>query len=42
MLFVDMSEMQTFIDSYLKMDGITRVLTQIVMSPYKGVPWTGV
>ncbi len=42
MLFVDMSEMQTFIDSYLKMDGINRVLTQIVMSPYKGVPWTGV
>lgn len=42
MLFVDMSEMQTFIDSYLKMDGITKVLTQIVMSPYKGVPWTGV
>ena len=42
MLFVDMSEMQTIIDSYLKMDGITRVLTQIVMSPYKGVPWTGV
>jgi Lrp/AsnC family transcriptional regulator for asnA, asnC and gidA len=42
MLFVDMSEMQTFIDSYLKMEGITKVLTQIVMSPYKGVPWTGV
>jgi Lrp/AsnC family transcriptional regulator for asnA, asnC and gidA len=42
MLFVDMSEMQTFIDSYLKMDGINKVLTQIVMSPYKGVPWTGV
>jgi Lrp/AsnC family transcriptional regulator for asnA, asnC and gidA len=42
MLFVDMSEMQTFIDSYLKMEGINKVLTQIVMSPYKGVPWTGV
>ncbi len=42
MLFVDMSEMQTFIDSYLKIDGINKVTTQIVMSPYKGVPWTGV
>ncbi|MFQ6060148.1 MAG: Lrp/AsnC family transcriptional regulator [Thermoplasmata archaeon] len=42
MLFVDMSEMQNFIDSYLKMDGINEVKTQIVMSPYKGVPWTGV
>lgn len=42
MLFMDMSEMQTFIDSYLKMDGINKVKTQIVMSPYKGVPWTGV
>ena len=42
MLFVDMSEMQSFIDSYLKMDGIGEIKTQIVMSPYKGVPWTGV
>lgn len=42
MLFVDMSEMQMFIDSYLKLEGITKVTTQIVMSPYKGVPWTGV
>ena len=42
MLFVDMSEMQTFIDSYLKMEGIGEIKTQIVMSPYKGVPWTGV
>ena len=42
MLFIDMSEMQMFIDSYLKIDGINKVITQIVMSPYKGVPWTGV
>ncbi len=42
MLFIDMSEMQMFIDSYLKIDGINKVTTQIVMSPYKGVPWTGV
>jgi len=42
MLFVDMPELQTFIDSYLKMEGIRDIRTQIVMSPYKGVPWTGV
>ncbi|MFQ6128922.1 MAG: Lrp/AsnC family transcriptional regulator [Thermoplasmata archaeon] len=41
MLFVDMSELQEFLDSYLGMDGIRDVKAQIVMSPYKGVPWTG-
>lgn len=42
MLFVDMPELQDFLDSYLDMDGIRDVRAQIVMSPYKGVPWTGV
>jgi DNA-binding Lrp family transcriptional regulator len=42
MLFVDMPELQDFLDSYLDMDGIREVRAQIVMSPYKGVPWTGV
>lgn len=41
MLFVDMPELQEFLDSYLDMDGIRDVRAQIVMSPYKGVPWTG-
>ena len=42
MLFVDMPELQDFLDSYLDVDGIRDVRAQIVMSPYKGVPWTGV
>ena len=42
MLFVDMSELHDFLDRYLQMDGIRDVKSQIVMSPYKGVPWTGV
>ncbi len=42
MFFVDMSELHDFLDHYLQMDGIREVRTQIVMSPYKGVPWTGV
>lgn len=42
MLFIDMSELHDFLDSYLQMEGVRDVQTQIVMSPYKGVPWTGV
>jgi Lrp/AsnC family leucine-responsive transcriptional regulator len=42
MLFVDMTELQGFLDSYLDVDGVRDVKAQIVMSPYKGVPWTGV
>lgn len=42
MLFVDMPELQSFLDTYLDLDGIRDVRAQIVMSPYKGVPWTGV
>ncbi|MFQ5909820.1 MAG: Lrp/AsnC family transcriptional regulator, partial [Thermoplasmata archaeon] len=41
MLFVNMPELQDFLDSYLDMDGVRNVRAQIVMSPYKGVPWTG-
>ena len=41
MFFIDMSELHDFLDRYLQMDGIRDVRTQIVMSPYKGVPWTG-
>jgi len=40
-LFVGMSELQEFIDSFLKMDGVKEVETQIIMTAYKGVPWTG-
>ncbi len=42
MFFVDMSELHEFLDNYLQIDGIRHVDTQIVLSPYKGVPWTGV
>ncbi len=42
MFFVDMSELHDFLDRYLQIDGIREVRTQIVMMPYKGVPWTGV
>jgi len=42
MFFVDMSELHEFLDKYLQMSGIRHVETQIVLSPYKGVPWTGV
>jgi len=42
MFFVDMSELHEFLDKYLQMPGIRHVETQIVLSPYKGVPWTGV
>lgn len=41
-LFVGMTELQEFIDSFLKMDGIKETDTQIVMSAHKGVPWTGI
>jgi len=41
-LFVGMAELQEFIDSFLKMDGIKETDTQIVMSAHKGVPWTGI
>jgi DNA-binding Lrp family transcriptional regulator len=41
-LFVGMGELQEFIDSYLKMDGVKETDTQIVMSAHKGVPWTGI
>jgi DNA-binding Lrp family transcriptional regulator len=40
-LFVNMAELQDFIDNYLKIKGIQHVETQIVMSAHKGVPWTG-
>jgi Lrp/AsnC family transcriptional regulator for asnA, asnC and gidA len=40
-LFVGMPELQDFMDSYLKMDGVREVETQIIMTAYKGVPWTG-
>lgn len=40
-LFVGMSELQEFIDTFLKMDGVKEVETQIIMTAYKGVPWTG-
>ena len=41
-LFVGMTELQEFIDTFLKMDGIKETDTQIVMSAHKGVPWTGI
>lgn len=41
MFFIDMSELHEFLDRYLQIEGIRDVRTQIVMSPYKGVPWTG-
>lgn len=41
-LFVGMTELQEFIDTFLKMDGIRETDTQIVMSAHKGVPWTGI
>ena len=41
-LFVGMTELQEFIDSFLKMDGVKETDTQIVMSAHKGVPWTGI
>lgn len=41
-LFVGMPELQEFIDSYLKIDGVRETQTQIVMSALKGVPWTGI
>ncbi|UCH90228.1 MAG: Lrp/AsnC family transcriptional regulator [Thermoplasmata archaeon] len=40
-LFVNMSELQDFIDNYLRIKGVKHVDTQIVMSAHKGVPWTG-
>ncbi len=42
MFFVDMSELHEFLDKYLQVKGIRHVETQIVLNPYKGVPWTGV
>ncbi len=42
MFFVDMSELHEFLDKYLQIPGIRHVETQIVLNPYKGVPWTGV
>lgn len=41
-LFVGMTELQEFIDTYLKMDGVKETETQIVMTAHKGVPWTGI
>ncbi|MBN1678406.1 MAG: Lrp/AsnC family transcriptional regulator [Candidatus Thermoplasmatota archaeon] len=41
-LFVGMTELQEFIDTFLKTDGIKETDTQIVMSAHKGVPWTGI
>lgn len=40
-LFVGMSELQEFIDSFLKTEGVKEIETQIIMTAYKGVPWTG-
>ena len=42
MFFVDMSELHEFLDKYLQIEGIRNLETQIVLNPYKGVPWTGV
>ncbi len=42
MFFVDMSELHGFLDKYLQIPGVRHVETQIVLNPYKGVPWTGV
>jgi len=42
MFFIDMSELHEFLDKYLQILGIRHVETQIVLNPYKGVPWTGV
>jgi DNA-binding Lrp family transcriptional regulator len=42
MFFVDMSELHEFLDKYLQIQGVRHVETQIVLNPYKGVPWTGV
>ncbi len=42
MFFIDMSELHEFLDRHLQIPGIRHVETQIVLSPYKGVPWTGV
>jgi Lrp/AsnC family transcriptional regulator for asnA, asnC and gidA len=41
-LFVGMTELQEFIDTFLKIDGIKETDTQIVMSAHTGVPWTGI
>ncbi len=41
-LFVGMTELQEFIDTFLKIDGVKETDTQIVMSAHKGVPWTGI
>ncbi len=41
MFFIDMSELHEFLDGYLQIEGIRHVETQIVLNPYKGVPWTG-
>ncbi len=41
-LFVGMTELQEFIDSYMKIEGVIETQTQIVMSALKGVPWTGI
>jgi len=41
-LFVGMTELQEFIDGYLKIEGVKETQTQIVMSALKGVPWTGI
>ena len=42
MLFAEIAELQEFLDRYLRIPGIGEVATQIVMTPYKGIPWTGV
>jgi len=41
-LFVGMTELQEFIDTFLKIDCIKETDTQIVMSAHNGVPWTGI
>jgi DNA-binding Lrp family transcriptional regulator len=40
-LFANMSELESFIDKYLRIKGISHVDTQIVMTAHKRVPWTG-
>jgi len=41
MLFRSMEEYQEFEDRHPKVAGARSVTTQVVMSPYKGVVWSG-
>lgn len=41
-LFVSASELQDFVDNFLRMDGISGTEIQIVMSSHKEEPWGGI